>query len=122
MRQIVLLTIAAAGLIAADATGTWTGTLTVTTDDGTQKPGPAHLVLRQEGAKLTGTAGPDTNERHPIQDGKADNGNLTFEVASGSGIMRFALRQEGDEIKGDVTRERQGQTQTAKLAVKREGP
>jgi hypothetical protein len=34
--------------------------------------------------------------------------------------MRFNLKHEGDEIKGDVTRERDGEKQTGKLAVKRE--
>jgi hypothetical protein len=33
--------------------------------------------------------------------------------------MKFALKQDGDEITGDITRERDGQTQKAKLAVKR---
>ena len=33
--------------------------------------------------------------------------------------MKFALKQQGDEISGEVTRERDGKTQTAKLAVKR---
>ena len=33
--------------------------------------------------------------------------------------MKFALKLEGEEIKGDVSRERDGQKQTAKIAVKR---
>lgn len=33
--------------------------------------------------------------------------------------MKFRLKQDGDEIKGDITRERDGQTETAKPAVKR---
>jgi hypothetical protein len=120
MKHILLLTCIAARLIAADATGTWTGTLTVPTSDGGERPGPALLVLKQEGAKLTGTAGPDASERHTIQNGKAENGDLTFDVSSGETVMKFALKQEGDEIKGQITRQRDGQTQTARLAVKRE--
>ena len=79
-------------------------------------------MLKQEGSKLTGTAGPNAGEQHPMQEGKAENGSLTFELAAGSGMMKFKLKQEGDEIKGDVTRERQGEKKTAKLAVKREAP
>ena len=116
MKYMILLTIAAASLIAADATGKWTGTLT--TDE---KPGPALLVLKQEGSIVTGTGGPDAGEQHAIQNGKAENGNITFELLSTGGrILKFVLRQEGDEIKGDVTRERDGQTQRARLAVKRD--
>ncbi len=118
MKYMLLLALAAVSLIAADATGKWTGTLTVRTSDG-EKPGPAYLVIKQEGAKVTGTAGPDAGEQHAIENGKAENGNLTFELSTGGGIMKFALRHEGDEISGDVTRERDGQTQTAKLSVKR---
>ena len=95
--------------------GNWTGTLTPTGGE----PVPAHLVLKQEAGKLTGTAGRDSNQQRPIQNGKAGNGNLTFEVATDNAVMKFSLKQEGDEISGDVTREREGQTQTAKLAVKR---
>jgi hypothetical protein len=102
--------------MAADATGTWTGTLTPSGDD---NPRPAHLVLKQDGNKLTGTAGPDANEQHAIENGKAEDGVLTFDVPTGGAVMKFRLKQDGDEIKGDITRERDGQTETARLAVKR---
>jgi hypothetical protein len=114
-----LLVFTSAGLVAADATGTWTGTLTISAD-GTEKIRPAHLVLKQEGAKLTGTGGPDAGEQHTIENGKAENGNLTFEIPQESSIMKFALKLEGDEIKGEITREREGETEKAKLAVKRD--
>ena len=115
MKLILLLTLAAAGLMAADVTGVWTGTFT---PDG-RDPGPAHLVLKQEGAKLTGTAGPRAEEQLQIQNGKVEDGKLTFEVADEKTTMKFVLKLEGDEIKGNVSRERDGQVQTAKLAVMR---
>ena len=59
------------------------------------------------------------SEQHPIQNGKADNGKLTFELATGETVMKFILKQDGDEITGDLTRERDGEIQTAKLALKR---
>jgi hypothetical protein len=119
MKYILLLTFAAACLIAADATGKWTGTLTVPTPNGPEER-TAHLVLKQDGVKLTGTAGPDANEQHEIANGKAENGAITFEVPTGDSTMKFTLKQEGDEIKGDISRERDGQAETAKIAVKRE--
>src|SRR5713101_6391523 len=106
MKHILLLTLAAVSLIAADATGTWTGTLTASTPNGSEQH-PALLVLKQEGTKLTGTAGPDANEQHAIENGKAENGSLTFELPRENGVMKFTLKQEGDEIKGDITRERE---------------
>lgn len=116
MRQIVLAILTVATLMAADATGTWTGTLTPSPGEA----GPAHLVLKQEGNKVTGTAGPNAGEQHTITNGKAEDGNVTFELQTGESTMRFSLKQEGDEIKGDVTRDREGQKHTATLAVKRE--
>ena len=87
MKHIFLLALAAVNLMAADATGTWTGTLTRMTDEG-ERPGPAHLVLKQEGGKVTGTGGPDAGEQQPIENGKAENGNLTFEIPAGeSGFL-----------------------------------
>ncbi len=115
MKHIFLLTLAATSLIAADATGRWTGTLTP--PDGGQHP--ALLVLKQDGVKLTGTAGPNADEQIPIVNGKAENGSLYFEISKEGVIMKFTLKHEGDEITGDITREREGEKQTARLAVKR---
>ena len=117
MTHHLLIALAAATLLAADATGTWTGTLTRAEGDG--RPLPAHLVLMQEGDKLTGTAGPDAGEQRPIQNGTAKDGKLSFEVRNDDTVMTFTLTQEGEEITGDVLRDREGQTQKAKLAVKR---
>ena len=120
-KLMVLFAFTVVSLIAADATGTWTGTLTDATSAGGDKPGPAYLVLKQEGTKLTGTAGPNANSQRPIQNGKAEDGNLTFEVVLSEGrTMKFTLKHEGDEIKGDIRGEGGGETKTAKLAVKRE--
>ncbi|MGJ5818645.1 hypothetical protein [Paludibaculum fermentans] len=122
MKRILSLTFAlfaaSAILLAADATGTWTGTFTVNGDS--PEPRPALLVLKQDGDKLTGTAGPNADEQHPIEKGTIADGKITFEVAAGESIMKFALVLNGDEITGDIQRDREGEHQTAKLAVKRQ--
>ncbi len=115
MRHLAILLVTATGLLAADATGTWTGTFTPEGD----QPGPAHLVLKQEGAVLTGTAGPSADDQREIQQGKIADGVLTFEIQGKDTTMKFVLRLEGDELKGDVTREHDGEQQTAKLSVRR---
>jgi hypothetical protein len=115
MKHLLLVALAAGALLAANATGTWTGTFTP--DDGEARP--AYLVLKQDGDKVTGTAGPDQNDQRPIQNGKADNGTLTFEVATEEAVMKVALTQDGDDMAGTLTRERGGETQTAKLVLKR---
>ena len=120
MKRILLLLLAAAGMLMADATGTWTGTLTVSTPDGQTRPSPAYLILKQDGATLTGTAGPSAAEQNNIQNGKVENGKLTFELPIGEGTMKFVLEQKGESIEGDVSAEAQGQKLTAKLSVKLE--
>jgi hypothetical protein len=122
MKQMILMALAAVALSAADATGKWTGTLTTTSDDGSEKRGSAYLVLKQDGTKVTGTAGPDASKQHAVEEGKAENGKLTFEVRTEGENMKFTLQQEGDEIKGTVMRESEDETRTAKLVVKREAP
>jgi hypothetical protein len=104
-----------ATLAAADVTGTWNGTFT---PDG-QDAGSAMLVLKQDGDAVSGSAGPNETEQHPIRTGKVQNETVTFEVETPGGLMKFALTLKGDELTGVITRERDGQTQTAKLAVKR---
>ena len=59
----------------------------------------------------------DANESHPISKGKVENDTVTFEVETPGGVMKFALKQKGDEPAG--AGEREGQQDTVKLAVKR---
>jgi hypothetical protein len=115
MTHFLMIALAATTLAGADVTGSWKGTFT---PDG-RDAGPALLVLKQDGDAVTGTAGPDESERHPISKGKVEKDSVTFEVETPGGLMKFALKQKGDELAGDVSRERDGQQQTAKLAVKR---
>src|SRR5262245_44114872 len=115
MSRFLLIALAATTLVAPDVTGSWRGTLTPDGRDG----GPALLILKQEGDSVTGTVGPDETERHPISKGKVENESVAFEVETPGGAMKFALKQKGDELTGDVTRERDGQQQAAKLVVKR---
>lgn len=115
MKQFILLLATAGFLLAADATGTWEGTLKASDHDG-----PAYLVLVQQGDKVTGSAGPNSGEQHPISNGTAtEDGAITFEINDGSASMKFSLKQTGDQIKGTLTRDHDGEKQTAELAVKK---
>jgi hypothetical protein len=118
MKPLLVIALAVVGLSAADATGTWTGTLT----PAEREPGPAYVVLTQEGNALTGTAGPTADEQHPIHNGRAANGKLSFDVHTGGGVMRVTLEQQGDEMTGEATRERDGQIQHANVELKRAKP
>src|SRR3954469_19440668 len=121
MKSVVLLLVAAAHLFAADATGTWKGTMLVDPPDGPGQPGPTYLVLKQEGTALTGTIGATADAQRPFQNGKAENGKLTFELPiGGTAAMKFTLEQSGEAISGTVLAEADGARLSAKLALKRE--
>ena len=124
MKTLLLLALSSALSLsawAAELTGTWTGDL-VAQRDGEERKSTAHLVLKQEGSKITGTAGPNADEQHPILKGRIEEGKLLFEVEREGGVISFVLTQENDEIKGDITMQREGGTRTAKLSVKRQKP
>jgi hypothetical protein len=121
MKCIALILVTAAALCAADATGTWKGTMLVDPPDGPGQPGPAYLVLKQEGTALTGTIGATAEGQRPFQNGKAENGKLTFELPMGGiASMKFTLEQSGEAITGTMVAEAEGARLSAKLALKRE--
>lgn len=118
MKYLFLLTsLFTSALFGADVTGSWIGTFTPS--DG--QTGSALLVLKQDGAKLTGTAGPNSGEQMEISNGKVEGSNITFEIAREDGSkMTFVLKLEGEAITGEIARIRDGDKKTAKLEVKRE--
>ena len=119
MRKALLILLATAfTLVAADATGTWSGTMVADGGDGNENP--ALIVLKQTGDSLTGTAGPNENERHDIT-GKVVGDKITFETSDPARAMKitFELTLKGDELTGGMAMEREGQKRTAKLNLKR---
>jgi hypothetical protein len=108
-------------LCAADVTGKWSGSFELKKDGETHNP-PAYLVLKQEGDKVTGTGGPGADRQEATVKGKVDGNQLAFVAAKdGEGPeMNFKLQLEGDELKGEVTREgRDGTKETAQVSLKR---
>ena len=106
---------------AADVTGNWTGSFSMTSSSGESKDGEALLVLKQTGSEITGTVGPNEDERHTIAKGKIEGDKITLETAEGDQgpVIKFELVVEGDRIKGNATASHDGQTMKAKLDVTR---
>jgi Zn/Cd-binding protein ZinT len=87
---------------AADATGTWQWKMTL--QDGTAIE--RTVRLKQEGGKLTGvTIGRDGTER-PIEEGKVQGGEVTFQVTferDGNKVaIKYRGKVEGDSLKGKI--------------------
>ena len=121
MKAILLgVLLSAATLNAADVTGRWSGTMDFKSAGGTTESGPAYMILKQEGSKVTGTGGPNESEQYPIQNGKLEGDKLTFESVTGGDTMYFDLRVKGDQIDGDIKASGDaGDKSTAKISVKR---
>ena len=112
----VVLGLAASG---AEVTGTWSGTLKITGPDGQTQDDTIRLILKQEGGKVTGTAGPSAAEQAPIVKGAVAGNRVTMEVPVPGGAMRFDVVLEGDRLQGEVTLSAGGQTMKAKMDAAR---
>jgi len=104
---------------AADLTGTWSGSLKVTGPDGQVQDDSIHMILKQDGGKLTGTAGPSADQQMPIDKGTVTGDKATMEVAVGQGIFKFELALIAEHLKGDVTLTAGPQTMKAKMDATR---
>ena len=115
---IVALALTAA---AADVTGKWSGTFTVTGPDGSAgDSNPAFLILKQSGSTLTGTAGSDESEQWSIENAKIENNKITGTVNPSDGATyTVSLTVDGDRMTGEVTVSQGGQTMKGKIELKR---
>src|SRR5690348_11234100 len=90
-RLLSILVVFKLSLCAADLTGKWTGTIEIKRN-GEAKAEPALVILKQEGAVLTGSGGPNEGEQHPMRNGKVDGNKVTFEIPLGEErVMQFNL-------------------------------
>jgi len=85
---------------AADVSGKWSGSFTPENGDG----GSAYLILKQSGATITGSGGPDANDQWPGLHGAIDGNKVSFEVKSteDGAVYKSTLVLSGDHLKGDV--------------------
>ena len=88
---------------ASDLTGTWSGSLKVAGPDGQVQDDTIHLVLKQEGPKLTGTAGPSADQQWPIDKGIVTGNKATLELPAMQRVFKFEIALEAEHLKGDVT-------------------
>jgi uncharacterized protein (TIGR03435 family) len=74
---------------AADVSGPWTGTLS----------GPTYLILKQEGAKLSGSGGPSVKDQYiTFENGRVEGDRVIFRV----GPFSLDLTLEGDKLTGEA--------------------
>jgi hypothetical protein len=94
----------------------------MTAPDGETKDTGAILVLKQEGNAITGTVGPDEQERIAIKKGTIEGNKITLECRDEehNRSIRFDLAIEGERIKGEANfSSAEGEKRNAKLDVGR---
>ena len=123
MNRLLLFMMASSILLnAAGLAGTWIGTFDITTvPDGQTTKETCVLVLKEEGGKVTGTAGSTEERQQPILNGKFDRGRLIFEVQNPPSPVpvTFDLKLEVDRLHGEAVAEHGDQKMQAKIDFKR---
>jgi hypothetical protein len=116
----VVLVIAPA-VAGADFAGKWSGSVQFSAPDGGDRSEPAFLVLKQEGAAVTGTGGPSESDQRPIRNVQIDGDRLSFDIENNAGIaIHVDLKVSGDTLDGEMRGEApNGGKRTARLSVKR---
>ena len=118
-RTVCCLLLSVVSLL-ADVSGKWSGSFDITGPDGETKADTAFLNLKQEGGKITGTAGPNEEKQFEIKTGKIDGDKIALEVVmEDGGVLTFDLALADDHIKGNVKGQIGDETMTAKLDVTR---
>ncbi len=108
MRLLALFMMSAVLACAADVSGKWAGKTRMSIS-GHVEEDTMFLTLKQEGARVTGTAGPVREQQTPIRNGKLEDDRLTFELPVPSGVFVFDVRLAGDRLKGSLIANAQGQ-------------
>jgi hypothetical protein len=119
---IVLALIAMAGIAVAkdqpDPTGTWKWTINA----GGQSR-EATLRLKLQGDKLTGAVLGRDGKEIAIEDASYKDGEVSFNVTREREGQKFKMKYQGkvsgDELKGKIEFERDGQTQSREWEAKR---
>jgi len=123
MKTLACLVLLSCAALAADfnVTGTWKGTATMSRPGGADsREGPAMLVLKQDGATVTGSGGPDEQRSQPIQNGKIDGDTFTFELQTADKPIVFKMKLVDGRLKGSGSGAPGGQTMSVALDLRKE--
>ena len=116
-RSLVLIVLIAVLAMADELTGTWSGTFKVSGGDHST---PQIVILKQDGKKLTGSAGPEPGEQYPLENGSIDGDQVRFAVTSGEWRFSYDLKRSGpDEMKGNVELKSVDDSRVAVVSLRR---
>jgi hypothetical protein len=105
----------------ADVSGRWSGTVQFA---GNAEKEPGFVQMKQDGAKITGRAGPNEERAFDIKSGAIEGSKLHLELApaNGEGPRRAVmdLTVDGDRLTGELKIETDEGSRTATVDMKRE--
>jgi hypothetical protein len=95
-KLLFLLLLRAIALHADDVSGRWSGTLTLNGPNGAGEAQPYYLILNQNDAILSGSAGKDERSQSAIGNGRVTPDGIQFDL----GAVSLRLRLNGGELVG----------------------
>jgi hypothetical protein len=115
LRSMGALALATLRAAVADLNGKWRGTATTP-----ERSENVLLILRVNGAYVAGSLGPNEDRRFPIENGRLDGNQVTFQLTGPKEAhFKFELTLDGDSLKGSCSRSLDGQTENGTLELKR---
>ena len=120
---VLALIPAPAAAQAANLTGQWNATFTMTRPDGQPQSITFTFHFIHKGKTLTGTIGPTPERQWKVEKGVVDAGKVTFQVQQPDGPLRtFALKLVKDRLQGDQHLEFKDQKADVKVDAERAKP
>src|SRR5215475_12692908 len=87
----------------ADVAGKWMGPLDIRKPDGTVQHDTAYFIIRQDGDKLSGSAGPSKGQQSTMTEGTVTASTVRFAVQVRPGTsVSFNLHLDGDHLRGEA--------------------
>ena len=86
-------------LAAADASGKWSGSISIKNYAGESHDVPTLFILKQAGDKITGTLGPNEQRQDGLLKGRVEKNVIILVVERGSQIVNFKLEIDGESLK-----------------------
>jgi hypothetical protein len=116
MRLLAVALSLALGFAVGGVSGKWQGSFRV---NGGDHDVQQLLFLNRDGAKLTGTGGPDATERYPISNGQVNGDHVTFEITTGDWKFFYDLRSAGQQMSGKLTLKSANDTRSAEVSLQK---
>jgi hypothetical protein len=121
---VVFVVVSVCSVFGPDVSGRWRGRIEYSTAQSERPASSIFLILRLDGTKLSGSAGPVEDHQFPITDGKIDGDTIVFNTnPSGTARgMQFKLKVSDRALEGDMTEPtREGRGQAARVSLTRVG-